>query len=85
MSEYRHPLRDMALHVFERTDGLQWLAHFATVKKAPLIFTDPTQEGVTAKAEAWRAETVEKNEATYAARKRLAGQNKKRRKKEATA
>lgn len=61
-------MRDMGLHVYRRTDGKRYIAHFSELRVSPITFFDETEQGVIEKAETWRSEQVENNEAAYIAR-----------------
>jgi len=64
-----HPIRDAALHVFERTDdaaqGPRFMARFYPYSIYPVFFTGPTKDAAIASAEELRAEAIAKHEAAY--------------------
>jgi hypothetical protein len=69
--EYRHPMRDAEIHVFKRVDAEDsYVARFAPYETYPIIFTGGTVDDVTAKAEAFRMEAVEKYEHGYNIKRR---------------
>jgi len=67
-----HPIRNAALHVFQRIDehdgGSRFVAMFAPYKAYPVFFQGPTAEAVTQKAEDMRADAIDKHEAACIAR-----------------
>ena len=70
MSEYRHPMRKARLCVYQQVsgDGPAFVAHFEPQRTYPMQFRGDSQEQVTQRAEDFRAEAIEKNEAAYVAR-----------------
>lgn len=61
-----HPIRKAKLHTFERKDlekgGVDWIARFHPYSTYPVFFTGKTEDEAVAKAEALRAEAIEKHE-----------------------
>ena len=81
--EYNHPMRDVFFHAYVRQDGAMAIARGHPYRLCPMIFDGETAEEALEAAEKFRAEAVEKNEATYRMRmKNLeAAQEAKKRKK----
>lgn len=67
---YQHPMRNARLCVYRQVsgDGPAFVAHFEPQKSYPMQFRGDTQEQVAERAEAFRADAIEKNEAAYVAR-----------------
>lgn len=70
MSEYRHPIRDMKIHVFGRdgateSEGVAFVARFFPYGKFPIFFSGCSAEEVRQKAEDFRKCVIEKNEGAY--------------------
>jgi hypothetical protein len=72
MTEYQHPMRKARLCVYQQVsgDGPAFVAHFEPHKTYPMQFRGDTQEQVTERAEAFRWEAIEKNEAASVARQK---------------
>lgn len=72
MTEYRHPMRDLDIHVFQRTDpngdGRNFIAKFYPYNISPIFAYGDTAEGAYSAADDFRNEAVEKNEAAYQTR-----------------
>lgn len=70
---YQHPFRTAELHVFKRHDdqpgGCQWIARFEPYSTWPIIVHGKTQAEVVEKAEAFRAQEVERHEAAWIAKR----------------
>lgn len=85
---YQHPMRTARLCVYQQVagDGPAWVAHFEPHKTYPMQFRGDSQEQVTERAETFRAEAIEKNEAAYVARQEALAKSRAARKakKEAT-
>ncbi len=67
-----HPIRSEPINVWQAPAGQDspaWIAKFGTGKNMPIFFEGPSEESVRAKAEAFRADVVAKNEATYVNRR----------------
>ena len=68
-----HPMRNAALHCFERidSDGTGWsfIAQFHPYSVYPVFFPGKTAEAAIASAESFRADTLEKNERAFIAKK----------------
>ncbi|SLN74938.1 hypothetical protein ROJ8625_04129 [Roseivivax jejudonensis] len=88
MSQYRHPMRDAPLHVWERIDtndgGPHFCANFAPQEDYPIVFTGKTVQEVVDKALTFQAHTVEKNEAAYIAKRENAAKARAARKSKAS-
>lgn len=68
---YRHPIRNLPVWVWQAPEGQQgprWIAKFGPGHAFPIHFVGETEAEVRAKAEQFRAETIEQNEAAYIAR-----------------
>ena len=67
-----HPMRRAVLHTFQRQDthngGSDWIGRFYPYSAYPVFFHGPTEADVTEKAEAMRAEAIERHEASVIAR-----------------
>lgn len=65
-----HPFRDLEVHAFEGVGSAagRAVARFYPYDAVPMIFTGASVDEVTDKAEAFRAETIEKHEASFIAR-----------------
>lgn len=72
MTEYRHPMRKARLCVYQQVsgDGPAFVAHFEPQRTYPMQFRGDTQEQVTERAEVFRQEAIEKNEAASVARQK---------------
>jgi hypothetical protein len=77
-----YPLRGIEI----RTYGSKkwgWKAQFGDGRTFPIVFSGQTEADVVAKAEAFRAEAIEKHEAKYLARKAAAAKARQSRKRRA--
>jgi hypothetical protein len=67
-----HPFRDAPLHVFERVDtldgGANYLARFYPYDTYPVFFSGKNEDAARAQAEAFRADAIAKNEASFITR-----------------
>lgn len=66
-----HPIRSEPVNVWagpERQDAPRWIAMFGIGRNFPIYFAGETEAEVRDKAEAFRAETIARNEATFQAR-----------------
>lgn len=72
MADYLHPMRNAQLCVYQQVsgDGPAFVAHFEPQKTYPMQFRGDTQEQVTERAESFRWEAIEKNEAAYSVRQK---------------
>jgi hypothetical protein len=69
---YDHPIRREQINTWlgvGREDEYRWLAMFGFGLDFPICFNGRSEAEVVAKAEAFRAETIERNEAAYRARR----------------
>ena len=67
-----HPIRNAALHVFQRIDahdgGSQFVAMFAPYKAYPVFFHGSTEDAAVDAADAMRTDAIDKHEAACIAR-----------------
>jgi hypothetical protein len=67
-----HPIRKAEVHTFQRQNsngkGREWIAQFYPYSIYPVFFSGPTEDAVTAQAEAMRNEAIDKHEAACIAR-----------------
>ena len=66
-----HPIRDATLNVWTddlRHDAYRCIAMFGLGRGFPIWFNGSTPEEARSKAEAFRAETIDRNEANYIAK-----------------
>lgn len=70
-----HPIRKLAINVWQAPAGQgspRWIALFGQGDAFPIRFTGETESDVRARAEAFRADTIAKHEASYVARQEAA-------------
>lgn len=76
MTEHHHPIRDAAIHIFERSEyngqGSRYLARFHPYNAYPVHALGATESEVVAKLETLRTEAIEKHEADVIRRKEAA-------------
>lgn len=65
----QHPIRELEIVSYRRSGqpeiGPEWIARFSPDKGWPILFQGDSQDEVISKAEAFREETIAKNEAAY--------------------
>ena len=82
MSEFTHPMRDIAIMVYQRVEGDSgpaFIAKYEPFPLHPIFFPGSTADHVRADARAFADAAVEKYEAQYAAKAERAALGKKRR------
>lgn len=65
MADYRHPMRDLEVRVYERVGGGDFIAAFHPFKTFPMTARGATEREAREKLETFRRESVEKYEAAY--------------------
>ena len=66
----KHPMRDIAVTVFQRIegDGPAFIAKFEPFREYPIFFTGPTADAARESARQFADDAVAKNEAAFLAR-----------------
>lgn len=71
MTEYKHPMRDLAVIIYARVEGEtgpEFIAKFEPFASHPIFFTGKTANEVRAVVDVFTAETIAKYEASFIAR-----------------
>ena len=71
-TDIQHPIRRLAVHVWrsdDAPDDARFLAMFWPYSAMPIFFAAESDEAARAKAEAFRADAIEKHEAASVARR----------------
>jgi hypothetical protein len=71
MSEFKHPLRDVEISLYQLVsgNGPAFKASYGDTKKMPIFFPGDTAEAALSSAKAFAADAIEKHEASLIARK----------------